>query len=256
MNCPYVVCRTANTGLSLCVCSWERSSMGKSSTTSGDGSSENQWIFLVGFNHCYYDYLGLLWSYDVYVCISGDGSNSTHNITGLREEGLNSGDYSLPLALVLSLFYPIFPKQMLCLSFQSLLRRWPQGWAQQASIEASSGNTVGFLEFFMCSGLYVCVSWKLLLCLTTVVTGMRCVCGVVCFTVWLCTEQTAQWDIIAATCAFTEWWDVNFPSQVMTEDSASVSCFCAYVTSVLNLPFSFDIGFMMHQGTRPEDSAY
>lgn len=144
MNCPYVVCRTANTGLNLCACSWERSSMGESKMTSGDGSSENQRIFLAGFILCCYDYLGLLWSYDVYVCISGDGSNSTHNTMGLSEEGLNSGDYllspSLPLSLSLS--YPIFPNQMLCLSFQTLLRWWPQGWAQQASIEASSGNMV------------------------------------------------------------------------------------------------------------------
>ncbi len=62
-------------------------------------------------------------SYDVYVRISRDASNSTHNSTGLRKEGLNSRDYSLSLflslPLSLSLSHPIFQHQML--SFQSLL---------------------------------------------------------------------------------------------------------------------------------------
>lgn len=113
MNCPYVVCRPANTGLNPRACAWERSSTGESNMTSGDGSDENQRIFLLGFIHCCYDYLGLLWSYDVYVCISGDDSNSTHNATGLREEGLNSGDYSRSLSLSFSLSLTLF-FQMKC----------------------------------------------------------------------------------------------------------------------------------------------
>lgn len=59
---------------------------------------------------CCDDYLGLLCSYDVYMCITRHGSNSTHNSMGLKREGLNSGDYSLPLLplpLSLTLFFSI-----------------------------------------------------------------------------------------------------------------------------------------------------
>ena len=94
----------------------------------------------------------LLWlfgPYDVYVCISRDGSNSAQNSTGLRKEGLNSGDYSASLSLPLCLsLLPCFPASLaLCLSLLSLSLRWPQqAWPPQAFTEASSGNTVGRLS--------------------------------------------------------------------------------------------------------------
>ena len=94
----------------------------------------------------------LLWlfgPYDVYVCISRDGSNSAQNSTGLRKEGLNSGDYSASLSLPLCRsLLPCFPASLaLCLSLLSLSLRWPQqAWPPQAFTEASSGNTVGRLS--------------------------------------------------------------------------------------------------------------
>lgn len=52
--------------------------------------------------------------YDVYLCMSEEGSNSSHSSTGLKEGRPNSGDYclSLPPSLFMnhspSVSYPIF----------------------------------------------------------------------------------------------------------------------------------------------------
>jgi len=48
----------------------------------------------MGFIHRCNDYLGLLCSRDVYVCISRGGSSFSHNSMDLSGEGLHCRDYS------------------------------------------------------------------------------------------------------------------------------------------------------------------
>lgn len=77
-------------------------------------------IWLMGFIHCYFDYLGLTLMFTSACVRTWNISNSSHNSKGLIEEGLNSGDYQT-LSLSLSFCYPILLHLMLCLLFQSLL---------------------------------------------------------------------------------------------------------------------------------------
>lgn len=64
-------------------------------------------IWLMGFIHCYFDYLGLTLMFTCACVRTWNISNSSHNSKGLIEEGLNSGDYqtlSLSLSLSVTLF--------------------------------------------------------------------------------------------------------------------------------------------------------
>lgn len=58
-------------------------------------------IWLMGFIHCYFDYLGLTLMFMCACVCTWNISNSSHNSKGLIEEGLNSGDYqTLSLSLL------------------------------------------------------------------------------------------------------------------------------------------------------------
>lgn len=62
-------------------------------------------IWLMGFIHCYFDYLGLTLMFSCACVCTWNISKSAHNSMGLIEEGLNSGDYqTLSLSVTLSLF--------------------------------------------------------------------------------------------------------------------------------------------------------